>query len=142
MSGDIPTEVRAGKRNMTKLISVSRVADPPRPSIQAVPSTVAVTGDRFTGQSRWKISDARAIRIQRASVKKSIRLGTTSLHTVLVSSERAVAGATVEELLRAVPWIGPVRSRRLLRRCHIEESARVSEVQPRALASLCALLPK
>lgn len=83
--------------------------------------------ERTDEQRRAALARAQEVRSTRASIKQMLKTGEVTLADLLarVDDNDVVAGMPVSDVLRALPRMGPVRSRRLMERLDIAASRRL-----------------
>ena len=85
---------------------------------------------------------ANEIRTRRAQLKKDLKAGRVSIHTLLLEPPEYVETAKVFDMLLAVPKYGRVKANKILQHCRISPSKTIgglSERQRTELVSLCAV---
>lgn len=92
-----------------------------------------VVPERTDDQRRAALARAQEVRTTRASIKQMLGAGEISLADLLdrADDNDVVAGMRVSDVLRALPRIGPVRSRRLMEGLDIAASRRLGGLGPR-----------
>ena len=99
-----------------------------------------VPPSRTSEQRQAALAQANEIRRLRASLKRDIRGGGTTVRAVLADPPPYVSTSKVTDLLVAVPGVGHVRAVRLLKRCAISESKTVGGLTERQRSALLDLL--
>jgi hypothetical protein len=85
---------------------------------------------------------ANEIRTRRAQLKKDLKGGRVSIHTLLLEPPEYVETAKVFDMLMAVPKFGRVKAARFLNQCRISQSKTVGGLSERQRAELVALFHK
>jgi hypothetical protein len=85
------------------------------------------------------LRQANEIRSRRASLKKELASGRVRIEDVLARPPAYAKTAKVQDLLLAVPKVGPARAARLLRRCRIAPSKTVGGMSERQRGELIEL---
>ena len=95
-----------------------------------------VAPGRSTEQRLAALRRANEIRSGRARLKKELAAGRLRIEEIVKEPPEVARGATVEELLLAIPKFGPRRVARLLGRCRISPSKTVGGLTERQRAGL------
>ena len=74
---------------------------------------------------------ANKVRVERGMLKRDLAAGRVAIEQVVAQPPSCAAHAKVYDLVRAVPGIGPVRSRRLLVRCQIPHAKTLAGLSDR-----------
>lgn len=85
---------------------------------------------------------ANEIRVQRAQLKKALKLGQVQIETVLRDPPSYVGTAKVFDMLLAVPKLGRVKATRFLNQCRISQSKTVGGLSERQRTELVELLER
>lgn len=91
-------------------------------------------------QQRSALARANEVRLARAQLKRELAAGTIDLAQVLSAPPASAVRAKVQELLLAVPRIGPARAQRALARCRIAETKTLAGLSDRQRAELIEFL--
>lgn len=99
--------------------------------------TIPPLSDEQRSQARDAATEARR---RRASVKKALRTGTSSLADVLAQAERddVIAHTKVIDVLKALPRVGTVRAGRVMDRLDIAANRRLRGLGKHQTAALIA----
>lgn len=94
--------------------------------------------ERTDDQRRAALEQAQQVRRTRADIKQMLKTGEASLAELLARADDSdvVARMRVSDVLRALPRMGPVRSRRLMERLDIAASRRLGGLGPRQREAL------
>ena len=82
---------------------------------------------------------ANEIRVERARLKKDLKVGSTAIEDVLDDPPDFVLTAKVFDMLLAVPKFGRVKATRYLNQCRISQSKTVGGLSERQRAELIGL---
>ena len=96
--------------------------------------------ERSRAQRLDALERANQIRTQRAKLKKDLKAGRKSIHTLLLNPPDYVATAKVMDMLLAVPKYGRVKVNKLLGQCRISPSKTIGGLSERQRDELVALL--
>jgi hypothetical protein len=83
---------------------------------------------------------ANNIRTQRAQLKRDLKAGKASIHSLLMDSPEYVQTAKVFDMLLAVPKYGRVKANRVLNQCRISPSKTIGGLSERQRAELVTQL--
>jgi hypothetical protein len=83
---------------------------------------------------------ANVIRTRRAQLKKDLKAGRVSIHTLLNEPPEYVETAKVFDMLLAVPKYGRVKANKVLQQCRISPSKTIGGLSERQRAELVSLL--
>jgi hypothetical protein len=95
---------------------------------------------RSREQRQAALARANEVRVARAQLKRELAAGTIELAQLLSVPPASAERAKVEELLLAVPRIGPARAQRALAHCRIAETKTVAGLSDRQRAELIDFL--
>ena len=98
--------------------------------------------ERSLKQRMEALKRANQIRTKRAKLKKDLRSGRLSPHSLLLSPPEYIATAKVSEMLMAVPKYGQVKVNKILSQCRISPSKTIGGLSPRQRAELVSYLRK
>ncbi len=106
------------------------------------PSALKTTGapERSLVQRMDALSRANEIRTRRAQLKRDLKAGRTSIHTLLLDPPEWTETAKVFDMLLAVPKYGRVKVNKILSTCRISPSKTIGGLSERQRAELVALL--
>jgi S13-like protein len=82
---------------------------------------------------------ANDIRVQRAKLKKDLKLGRVRFEAILRNPPDYVSTAKVLDMLMAVPKFGQVKAKRYLNQCRIAESKTIGGLSDRQRSELVGL---
>ena len=83
---------------------------------------------------------ANEIRTRRAQLKKDLKAGRVSIHTLLNEPPEYVETAKVFDMLLAVPKYGRVKANKVLQQCRISPSKTIGGLSERQRTELVGLL--
>ena len=83
---------------------------------------------------------ANAIRTRRAQLKRDLKAGRVSIHTLLSQPPDYVETAKVFDMLLAVPKYGRVKANKVLQQCRISPSKTIGGLSERQRNELVSLL--
>ncbi len=123
-----------------------RLADPEVEAILAAqmaaptvkPSLAAP--ERSLDQRMEALRRANDIRTARAKLKKDLKAGRASIHTILLDPPEYLLTAKVFDMLLAVPKYGRVKTNRILNQCRISPSKTIGGLSERQRTELISLL--
>ena len=102
-------------------------------------SSTSTAPERSLNQRMDALARANQIRIQRAQLKRDLKSGRRSIHSLLLEPPEYVETAKVFDMLMAVPKFGRVKAARLLNQCRISQSKTVGGLSERQRAELVNL---
>ena len=97
---------------------------------------------RSLDQRMEALRRANEIRVERARLKKDLKVGDVSITEVLADPPDFVLTAKVFDMLLAVPKFGRVKATRYLNQCRVSQSKTVGGLSERQRAELIALLSR
>jgi ribosomal protein S13 len=103
-------------------------------------ATIVDVPDRSLQQRRDALAVGNAIRSKRAVLKRDLKAGRVQLASLLLDPPEWLESAKVDDLLRSVAAIGPVKTTRILHANGISPSKTVGGLSTRQRASLTAAL--
>src|SRR4028119_2517994 len=106
---------------------------PPSPKHSSAP-------ERSLNQRMDALQRANEIRSQRAQLKRDLKGGRISIHTLILSPPKYVETAKVLDLLMAVPKYGRVKANKVLGTCRISPSKTIGGLSARQRDELVAAL--
>jgi len=83
---------------------------------------------------------ANEIRTRRAQLKRDLKAGRVSIHTLLLDPPEFLATAKVFDMLLAVPKYGRVKANKVLQQCRISPSKTIGGLSERQRGELVSLL--
>ncbi|HEX3691819.1 MAG TPA: integration host factor, actinobacterial type [Solirubrobacteraceae bacterium] len=96
--------------------------------------------ERSLNQRLDALARANQIRTQRAQLKRDLKAGRLSIHTLLLSPPEYVETAKVFDMLLAVPKYGRVKVNKILTNCRISPSKTIGGLSERQRSELTSLL--
>ncbi len=96
--------------------------------------------ERSLTQRLDALNRANAVRTQRAALKKDLKAGRISIHTLLLDPPRYIETAKVFDMLLAVPKYGRVKVNKVLAQCRISPSKTIGGLSERQRDELVRLL--
>jgi hypothetical protein len=97
---------------------------------------------RSLDQRMEALRRANEIRVERARLKKDLKVGEVAITGVLEDPPDFVLTAKVFDMLLAVPKFGRVKATRYLNQCRVSQSKTVGGLSERQRAELIALLSR
>src|SRR5260370_32855507 len=105
-------------------------------------STNASTArERSLNQRMDALARANEIRIKRAQLKRDLKSGRRSIHSLLLEPPEWVETAKVFDMLLAVPKYGRVKVNKILAHCRIAPSKTIGAPSDRQRTGVISLLP-
>lgn len=96
--------------------------------------------ERSLNQRMDALARANEIRTHRAQLKRDLKAGRTSIHTLLMDPPEYLETAKVFDMLLAVPKYGRVKVNKVLTTCRISPSKTIGGLSERQRTELVALL--
>ena len=96
--------------------------------------------ERSLDQRMEALKRANDIRTARAKLKKDLKAGRSSIHSILLDPPEYVLTAKVFDMLLAVPKYGRVKTNRILNQCRISPSKTIGGLSERQRAELVSQL--
>jgi hypothetical protein len=96
--------------------------------------------ERSLNQRMDALARANQIRIKRAQLKRDLKSGRLSIHTLLLEPPEYVETAKVFDMLLAVPKYGRVKVNKILAHCRIAPSKTIGGLSERQRSELTSLL--
>jgi S13-like protein len=109
------------------------------PASETVPKHT-VAPERSLLQRMDALQRANEIRTRRAQLKKDLKGGRVSIHTLLREPPDFVETAKVFDMLLAVPKYGRVKANKVLQQCRISPSKTIGGLSERQRSELVSLL--
>ena len=109
-------------------------------SAAATPSNPSVAPERSLNQRMEALARANDIRTKRAQLKRDLKSGRRSIHSLLLSPPEYVETAKVFDMLLAVPKYGRVKVNKILAHCRIAPSKTIGGLSERQRSELITLL--
>ena len=96
--------------------------------------------ERSLNQRMDALQKANEIRSARAQLKRDLKAGRISIHTLLLEPPEFLETAKVMDMLLAVPKYGRVKANKVLQTCRISPSKTIGGLSDRQRAELVSLL--
>ena len=96
--------------------------------------------ERSLNQRMDALARANQIRIKRAQLKRDLKAGRLSIHSLLLDPPEYVETAKVFDMLLAVPKYGRVKVNKILAHCRIAPSKTIGGLSERQRSELTTLL--
>jgi hypothetical protein len=109
-------------------------------SAQAPSASPSVAPERSLNQRMDALARANQIRVKRAQLKRDLKAGRLSIHSLLLNPPEYVETAKVFDMLLAVPKYGRVKVNKILAHCRIAPSKTVGGLSERQRGELVSLL--
>ena len=103
-------------------------------------SNAATAPERSLNQRMDALARANQIRIQRAQLKRDLKAGRRSIHSLLLEPPEYVETAKVFDMLLAVPKYGRVKVNKVLLQCRISPSKTIGGLSQRQRTELVSML--
>jgi hypothetical protein len=103
-------------------------------------STSSMAPERSLNQRMDAFARANQIRIKRAQLKRDLKSGRLSIHSLLLEPPEYVETAKVFDMLLAVPKYGRVKVNKILAHCRIAPSKTIGGLSERQRSELISLL--
>ena len=103
-------------------------------------ASTSVAPERSLNQRMDALARANQIRIKRAQLKRDLKAGRLSIHTLLLEPPEYVETAKVFDMLLAVPKYGRVKVNKILAHCRIAPSKTIGGLSERQRSELISLL--
>ena len=113
---------------------------PMAPATGTTSANTSTAPERSLNQRMDALARANQIRIQRAQLKRDLKAGRRSIHSLLLDPPEYVETAKVFDMLLAVPKYGRVKVTKILNVCRISPSKTIGGLSQRQRAELVALL--
>ena len=110
------------------------------PPVTSTPAKPASAPERSLNQRMDALARANEIRTRRAQLKRDLKGGRISIHTLLLEPPDWVETAKVFDMLLAVPKYGRVKANKVLTTCRISPSKTIGGLSPRQREELVSLL--
>ena len=110
------------------------------PVTGTTPPNTSTAPERSLNQRMDALARANQIRIQRAQLKRDLKSGRRSIHSLLLEPPEYVETAKVFDMLLAVPKYGRVKVNRILTQCRISPSKTIGGLSERQRAELVSML--
>ena len=103
-------------------------------------SNASMAPERSLNQRMDALARANQIRIKRAQLKRDLKAGRLSIHSLLLNPPEYVETAKVFDMLLAVPKYGRVKVNKILAHCRIAPSKTIGGLSERQRSELVSLL--
>jgi hypothetical protein len=103
-------------------------------------SNPSMAPQRSLNQRMDALARANEIRTKRAQLKRDLKSGRRSIHSLLLSPPEYVETAKVFDMLLAVPKYGRVKVNKILAHCRISPSKTIGGLSERQRSELISLL--
>jgi S13-like protein len=110
------------------------------PAVTNSPTKHSAAPERSLHQRMDALQRANAIRTRRAQLKRDLKSGRASIHTLLSQPPEYVETAKVFDMLLAVPKYGRVKANKVLHQCRISPSKTIGGLSERQRNELVSLL--
>ncbi len=106
----------------------------------ATPTKHSAAPERSLNQRMDALARANLIRTERARLKRDLKAGRLSIHTLLLKPPEYIETAKVVDLLLAVPKYGRVKVNKILTHCRIAPSKTIGGLSQRQRSELISLM--
>ena len=110
------------------------------PPVSETPTKHATAPERSFTQRMDALHRANEIRSARAQLKRDLKSGRRSIHSLLLDPPEFVETAKVFDMLLAVPKYGRVKTNRILNQCRISPSKTIGGLSERQRTELVSQL--
>lgn len=110
------------------------------PPVTQTPSKPAAAPERSLLQRMDALQRANEIRTRRAQLKRDLKAGRVSIHTLLLDPPEYLETAKVFDMLLAVPKYGRVKVNKILSQCRISPSKTIGGLSERQRNELVSFL--
>ncbi len=110
------------------------------PPVTQTPSKHAAAPERSLLQRMDALQRANEIRTRRAQLKRDLKAGRVSIHTLLLDPPEYLETAKVFDMLLAVPKYGRVKVNKILSQCRISPSKTIGGLSERQRNELVSFL--
>src|SRR2546430_17406832 len=112
-----------------------------RPGTRPAPANSSTAPERSLNQRMDALARANQIRIKRAQLKRDLKAGRRTIHSLLLDPPDFVETAKVFDMLLAVPKYGRVKVNKILAHCPIAPSKTIGGLSQPQPSELIPLLP-
>ncbi len=102
--------------------------------------TAASTPERSLRQRLDALGRANEVRVRRAALKRQLKAGHVSVHSLLLDPPKSIETMKIVDLLLATPGRGAVKVHRILTQCRISPSKTLGGLTERQRAEITSLL--
>ncbi|HEX5308173.1 MAG TPA: integration host factor, actinobacterial type [Solirubrobacteraceae bacterium] len=110
------------------------------PFSQTIAAKLPAAPERSLNQRMDALSRANHIRTQRAQLKRDLKAGRLSIHTLLLKPPEYLETAKVFDMMLAVPKYGRVKVNKILTTCRISPSKTIGGLSERQRSELVSFL--
>jgi hypothetical protein len=110
------------------------------PPVTQSPAKHAAAPERSLLQRMDALQRANEIRTKRAQLKRDLKAGRVSIHTLLLDPPEYVETAKVFDMMLAVPKYGRVKVNKILAQCRISPSKTIGGLSERQRGELVTFL--
>src|ERR687889_1091780 len=110
------------------------------PPATNTPPKHSAAPERSLIQRMDALQRANEIRTRRAQLKRDLKAGRVSIHTLLLEPPEYLETAKVFDMLLAVPKYGRVKANKILQTCRISPSKTIGGLSDRQRSELVSLL--
>ena len=110
------------------------------PPVSDSPTKAIAAPERSLVQRMEALQRANDIRTRRAQLKRDLKAGRRSIHSLLLEPPEFVETAKVFDMLLAVPKYGRVKVNKILAHCRIAPSKTIGGLSERQRSELISLL--
>jgi hypothetical protein len=110
------------------------------PATGTTSPNISSAPERSLNQRMDALARANQIRIQRAQLKRDLKSGRRSIHSLLQDPPEYIETAKVFDMLLAVPKYGRVKVNKILAHCRIAPSKTIGGLSERQRSELVQLL--
>jgi hypothetical protein len=128
-------------RDLPRRRAVCSIGAPMSPAANS-PTQQTAAPERSLDQRMDALQKANVIRSRRAQLKRDLKAGRVSIHTLLLDPPEFVETAKVFDMLLAVPKYGRVKANKILQTCRISPSKTIGGLSDRQRAELVGMLHK
>jgi hypothetical protein len=104
------------------------------------PTKHSAAPERSLNQRMDALARANLIRTERARLKRDLKAGRYSIHTLLLNPPEYIETAKVFDMMLAVPKYGRVKVNKILAHCRIAPSKTIGGLSERQRSELVSLL--
>lgn len=96
--------------------------------------------ERTVVQRMTALDRANEIRVYRANLKKDLKAGRKTIHTILLDPPELILSMKILDLLMHVPKYGRVKCNKVLQLCRISPSKTIGGMSPRQRTEIVSML--
>lgn len=133
--------------HLSLIAAAGRVDSPPMPPAAGSLHTTfspkhGIAPERSLNQRMDALARANQIRTERARLKRELKAGRLSIHTLLLDPPEYLETAKVFDMMLAVPKYGRVKVNKILSTCRISPSKTIGGLSERQRSELVFLLTR